>query len=63
MKIPIFHKMLISIPGMKRFWKEQITGGCVRVDVAPVDNPSFGMITTNILQDAFLQHSTQIDNY
>ena len=26
---PIFHKMLVSIPGMIRFWKVPVTGGCV----------------------------------
>ena len=28
--IPVFHQMLLSIPGMNRFWKEAIRGGCVR---------------------------------
>ena len=28
-KHSIFHKMLISIPGMKKFWKVLVSGGCV----------------------------------
>ncbi len=51
-KHPIFHKMLISIPGMKRFWKDKVSGGCVGQD------PCFHMChqsTVYSLYGAFLK--------